>query len=558
MTRGCALSRQEFVPKLFSVLAAGIGREQLRKDLIAGVIVGIIALPLAIAFAIASGVGPKEGIITAVVGGFVISFLGGSRVQIGGPTGAFIVIVYAIIARHGLDGLMTATFMAGIILIAMGVLKMGSLLKYIPQTLIIGFTSAIALIIFTTQINDLLGLRIADLPSGFIARWGAYLSSLRALDPASCALGGATIALVTLMPRFKPAIPWVFVAICVTSLAAWMLGLPVETIGSRFGEISSALPEFKLVALDLPSLQALFVPAVSIAILAALESLLSAVVADGMIGGRHRSNMELVAQGAANVLLPLLGGIPVTGAIARTAANIKNGGRTPIAGIMHALFLLLIYIFAMPVVAYVPMATLAGVLVVVAWQMADVKVFANSLRMNIYESMVLLTTFFITVLIDLTVAIPVGFVLATILFMKRMSDSIEIAPLMSSKQDGDSLFSSELGSYSKCISIFELNGPMFFGSAHNFATIVDRSDHSVRCVILRFRYVPIIDSSAIHRLRMVVHELRKKGCEVLISGAKENIARVLTAAGIVDERRVFSEIHAALAYAERELAHVNE
>ncbi|MCF7934338.1 MAG: STAS domain-containing protein [Spirochaetia bacterium] len=544
------MSTNEFVPKLFTMVLQGIPRKQLLRDLSAGIIVGIIALPLAIAFAIASGVSPEKGIITAIVGGLIISLFGGSRVQIGGPTGAFIVIIYSIIATHGFEGLLTATFMAGVMLIVFGLLKMGSLLKYIPQTLIIGFTTAIAVIIFTTQINDLFGMNIEHLPGDFLGKWGAYAAHLSDVNLYALLIGLFTILMIVFMPAVAPKVPWTFAAIVLTSAAVWFFRLPVDTIHTRYGTISFAMPQLQHMDLSLDSVRVLFVPAVSIAILGALESLLSAVVSDGMIGGKHRSNMELIAQGAANVILPLIGGIPATGAIARTAANIKNGGRTPVAGIVHALFLLLVYLFAMPIITYIPMATLAGVLIVVAWNMSELDVFFSSLRINCYESLVLLTTFFLTILIDLTVSIPVGFVLSTILFMKRMSDSIEIAPLLTTKQSDDTLFSAELGSYSDRIAIFELNGPMFFGSAHNFVHITEKSHDSCRCVILRFRYVPIIDTSALHRLKTIHSELHKRHCELVISGANEKIRDKLISLGIIDADHIHGDTLDALKYAE--------
>ncbi|OGI05792.1 MAG: sodium-independent anion transporter [Candidatus Margulisbacteria bacterium GWF2_35_9] len=538
------------VPKLFTLLKKGIPKQQIFSDIISGIIVGIIALPLAIAFAIASGVTPEKGIITAIVGGLIISIFGGSRVQIGGPTGAFIVIVFSIVMKHGLNGLYIATFMAGIILVIMGLLKLGSLLKFIPQTLITGFTSAIAVIIFTTQISDFLGLEIPHLPSEFIGKWTAYFYHLEFINYWSLMISLMTILIIVVLPKISSKIPWAFVAILATSLIVYAFKLPIDTIYTRFGNIAFAMPKLMFFTINLDVLKELFVPAISIAILGSLESLLSAVVADSMIGGKHRSNMELIAQGAANIVLPLIGGIPATGAIARTAANIKNGGRTPIAGIVHALFLLCVYLFAMPVIKYIPMATLAGVLMVVAWNMSEAKVFINSLKIDFYETVVLLTTFILTILTDLTIAIPIGFVLAIILFMKRMADSIEITPLLSTKADDDTIFSQEIGKYSKNIMIFELNGPMFFGSAHSLLSINKTMNSNYRIIILRFRYVPIMDTSALSRLNSLVKDLRKTNCDILISGANEKIEKKLLQNHILEKEEIVKTINEAVNKAE--------
>jgi len=535
----------DMVPKFFTLLKQGIPRNQLIQDLMAGMIVGIIALPLSLAFAIASGVSPEKGIITAIVGGLIVSVFGGSRVQIAGPTGAFIVIIFSIIQKYGMTGLYTATLMAGVIMLVMGLLRFGTLLKYIPQTLIIGFTTAIAIIIFTSQVRDFLGLRIDELPEGFAGQWAAYFRHLTTINPWALLVGAVSVLMIVLLPRLSSRFPWPFAALLVTALAVWLLKLPVETISSRFGQITFAVPKLIRLDMSLPVLKELFVPAVSIAILGSLESLLSAVVADSMIGGRHRSNMELAAQGAANVILPLIGGIPATGAIARTAANIKFGGRTPVAGIVHSLFLLCIYLFAMPVIAYIPMSALAAVSMIMAWNMSEMKVFVNSLRINIYEALVLLVTFVLTLATDLTISIPIGFVLSLILFMKRMADSTDISPLLSVKADNDMLFSSEIGEYSENITIYEMNGPMFFGSAHMLLRIKKNETYNAQVIILRFRYVPIMDTSALHRLKDLVRELKKIHCEVVISGANERIARKLLQSGIIVPENLLPTIQEA-------------
>lgn len=541
---------KEFTPKLFTLLKNKIPARQIGTDIVAGLIVGIIALPLAIAFAIASGVSPEQGIITAIIGGLIVSAFGGSRVQIAGPTGAFIVIVYGIIAKYGITGLYISTFIAGILLILMGLFKLGLLLRYIPQTLITGFTSAIALIIFSTQIKDFLGLNIDNLPSKFLSKWVVYFKSLNMINFWSLGIGLLTIFIIAFLPKLfrNNKIPWAFVAILFTSCLTALFRIPIETIFTRFGNIDFVMPNITFFSIDWNILKQLIFPAISIAILGALESLLSAVVADGSIGGNHRSNMELVAQGAANIVSPMLGGIPITGAIARTAANIANGGRTPIAGIVHALFLLFVYVVAMPVIKYIPMATLAGILIVVAWKMSDIRTFINSLKINYYESIVLLATFTLTILTDLTIAIPIGFVLATILFMKRMADSIEIIPLLAIKTDHDTLFSHEIGEYPQNIMIFELNGPMFFASAHKFFNLLSASN---QIIILRFRYVPIMDASALARLKTLSRDFKKKNCELIVSGANAKISKKLITHGIVTTDNIFPSIAEALDSARR-------
>jgi len=540
----------DLVPKFFTLMKRGISKEQLIKDIFAGIIVGIIALPLAIAFAIASGVTPGAGILTAIVGGLIVSVFGGSRVQIAGPTGAFILVIASIISKYGINGLYISTFMAGIMLIIMGFFKLGSLLKFIPQTLVIGFTSGIAVIIFTSQINDFLGLNLKNIPSGFIDKWIVYIQHIPSINYVSLLIGMLTILIIVILPKISKKIPWVFVSIIVTSLIVFVFQLPIDTIFTRFGDISFSIPSIKFFDINLNTLKMLFIPAVTIAILGSLESLLSAVVADSMIGGKHRSNMELIAQGFANMILPIIGGIPATGAIARTAANIKSGGRTPVAGIVHVIVLLLVYLLAMPIIKYIPMATLSGILIVIAWNMSEVKAFINSLKINFYESIVLLTTFTLTVLTDLTISIPVGFVLAIILFMKRMADSTEISPLLASKTDNDMLFSSEIGSYSPNITIFELNGPMFFGSTHTLLSIYKNTNTSYQIIILRFRYVPIVDASALYRLNSLAKELNNNNCDILISGATDKIIKKLILNNIIEKGNSFKTINESVAHAE--------
>jgi SulP family sulfate permease len=545
--------KEEWTPKFFSLLKGGISPQQARQDVISGILVGIIALPLAIAFAIASGVSPDKGIITAIIAGFIISLLGGSRVQIGGPTGAFIVIVAGIIHQYGIEGLLIATVMAGIFLILMGLLKMGSLLKYIPQTLITGFTSGIAVIIFTTQIKDFLGIDVPGIPEPFLAKWLYYFRNLGNINPASLSIGLVTIFILMGLPKLTKKIPPAITAIILTTAVVKLAQIPVETIYTRFGNISFQMIKPGLPEFDMQTLAALVTPALSIAILGSLESLLSAVVADGMIGGSHRSNVELIAQGIANVVTPFFGGIPATGAIARTAANIKNGGRSPIAGIVHALTLLVIYVVAMPVVKFIPLATLAGILIVVSWNMGEFKEFSNIIRINRYEALVLLATFLLTLFTDLTIAIPVGFIMAVILFMKRMADSVEISPLLTSKAGDGKLFSNELGEHSENIIIYELNGPMFFGSVHHLLNINKeiKPNHSI--LILRFRYVPIVDASGLNKLKNIIRNLQKKDVKILYSGVNEMIIKKFLNQNIADESCLFKDIQSALAFAEESM-----
>jgi SulP family sulfate permease len=542
--------KTEWTPKLFSLLKEGISPEQLRRDISAGLIVGIIALPLAIAFAIASGLSPEKGILTAVIAGLIISALGGSRVQIGGPTGAFIVIVLGILREYGLQGLLASTFLGGLILILMGVLRLGQLLKYVPQTLVNGFTSAIAVIIFTSQMSDFLGLAAKDIPDGFPGKWGYYLSHLGAANPWSVALTLLSLGIMILLPRLTRRVPPAFATILISSVIVFAAGLPVETIGSRFGELSASFvrPAFPRIGAD--NLISLLPPAFTIAILGALESLLSAVVADGMIGGKHRSNAELMAQGLANMISPLFGGLPATGAIARTAANINAGGRTPVSGIVHALSLLLIYLIAMPVVRYIPMAALAGILIMVSWNMAEFHEFFAVMKINLYEAAVLLVTFFLTILTDLTLAVPLGFLLAVILFMKRMADAVELSPLMQSKSEESRIFSRELGEVSEHIVFYELSGPMFFGSAHHLLRLSGDLHPSHSILILRFRYVPIVDASGLSKLKQLVSDLSDRNIMVLFSGVNEGLKTKFTRNGILPESLIFESAAEALEYAE--------
>ena len=507
-----------FKPKLFTILKNGISKKQITSDVLAGVVVGIVALPLAIAFAVASGVSPEKGLITAVVAGFLISFLGGSRVQIGGPTGAFIVIVYGIVQQYGVNGLIISTVLAGVILIIFGLLKLGTLLKFIPHPLIVGFTSGIALVIFSTQIKDALGLTITDLPSGFLGKWHVYISNLNSVNVAALLVTLATIAITLISGKFVKKIPGSFIAIILITLVVQLFKIPVATIETYFGEISNTI-HFTIPQIRLNDLQNYLEPALTIALLGGIESLLSAVVADGMISGKHRSNTELIAQGIANVVAPFFGGIPATGAIARTATNIKNGGRTPIAGIAHAVTLLLIMLFLGKWAKLIPMSCLAGILIIVAYNMSEWRSFASILKGSVFDIIVLLTTFILTVLVDLTIAIEVGVVLSAILFMKRMSD-------ISEKRINNIVDTDLIEDYSqlpKGVSVYEISGPLFFASARRYSEVIQEIGESCNTLILRMRHVSFVDETGMKNLQSSLNILQKKGVKVILSGVSSQL-----------------------------------
>ncbi|WP_319481152.1 SulP family inorganic anion transporter [uncultured Draconibacterium sp.] len=507
-----------FKPKLLTILKNGISKKQITSDILAGVVVGIVALPLAIAFAVASGVSPEKGLITAVVAGFLISFLGGSRVQIGGPTGAFIVIVYGIVQQYGVNGLIISTVMAGVILIIFGLLKLGTLLKFIPHPLIVGFTSGIALVIFSTQIKDALGLTITDLPSGFLEKWHVYISNLDSVNVAALLVTLATIAITLISGKFVKKIPGSFIAIILATLVVQLFKLPVATIETYFGEISNTI-HFTIPQIRLNDLQNYLAPALTIALLGGIESLLSAVVADGMISGKHRSNTELIAQGIANVVTPFFGGIPATGAIARTATNVKNGGRTPIAGIAHAITLLLIMLFLGKWAKLIPMSCLAGILIIVAYNMSEWRSFASILKGSVFDIIVLLTTFILTVLVDLTVAIEVGVVLSAILFMKRMSD-------ISEKRINNIVDTDLIEDYSqlpKGVSVYEISGPLFFASARRYSEVIQEIGESCNTLILRMRHVSFIDETGMKNLQSSLKILQNNGVKVILSGVSSQL-----------------------------------
>ena len=551
------MSHEKIKPKIITVFKQGYSSPVFFKDLTAGIIVGIVALPLAIAFAIASGVKPEQGLYTAIVAGFLISLLSGSRVQIGGPTGAFIVIIYGIVQKFGYDGLVIATIMAGVLLIIMGFAKLGAVIKYIPYPVTVGFTAGIALIIAMGQLRDLLGLHMEKVPAEFIEKIVAYSEHAGSITPIAAAIGIATIAIVFLWPRVTQRVPGSLVAILVTTGMVQLMDLPVETIGSRFGSVSGSLPSFRMPQFDWRTASSLVSPAITIALLAGIESLLSAVVADGMTGRKHRSNMELIAQGVANIASPLFGGIPATGAIARTATNIKNGGLTPIAGIIHAVVLLLIMLFFGKWAALIPMATLAGILVVVAYNMSEWHHFVKLLKSPKMDIAVLLVTFFLTVLVDLTVAIQAGVVLAALLFMKRMSDVTQVGYITSmvgfeeedeedAKADPNNI---NKFSVPKGVEVFEVNGPFFFGAAERFKHTLNLIVKKPKVLILRTRTVLAMDATALHALEEVYDMTKREGSVLVLAGIHAQPMIAMDKAGFLDKvgvENVFESIGDAL------------
>ena len=530
---------KEFTPKLWSLLKRGISKKQISKDIMAGIIVGIVALPLAIAFAIASGVSPEKGLITAVIAGLAISVLGGSRVQIGGPTGAFIIIVYAVVQEHGVVGLTIATFMAGFIIIILGLARLGNYLRFIPYPLIVGFTSGIALIIFSSQIKDFFGLSIDQVPADFVQKWSVYISNFSGINWWAFGIAMGTVIISLYFNRITKKIPGSIVAIVLSTLFVYFFPVPVETIYSNFGEIPNSLPVPSIPAIDFQTIQSLIQPAIAIALLGSIESLLSAVVADGMIGGRHRSNAELIAQGSANILSGLFGGIPATGAIARTATNVKNGGRTPIAGIVHAIVLLLIMLVFAPFVKLIPMACLAGILVVVAWHMSEWRNFISLVKGNRLDGVVLLTTFLLTVFFDLIIAIEVGMVLASFIFMKRMGESTSIVDVEKYfgndiADESEIIFDEELTDIPDGITLYEINGPLFFGASQKFQDVITDLHQQPKILIIRMRNVPFIDATGLKRLHEIHHQLNAQGTQIIISGANRNVRSELLNSGIFD------------------------
>jgi SulP family sulfate permease len=525
------------VPKLATTLK-DYSRPQFVTDLGAGVIVGIVALPLAIAFGIASGVTPGAGLVTAIVAGLLISVLGGSRVQIGGPTGAFVVVVYGVVERYGMEGLTIATLMAGVMLVGLGLAGLGGAIKFIPFPVTTGFTAGIAVVIFSSQIKDLLGLQMGSPPAEFVEKWRSYGAHLQTVNPWAIGVGALALAIITGWPRINRRIPSPFVALVVTTAVVTLAGLPVETIGSRFGEIPATIPAPHLPRVSWETLRNLVQPAITIALLGAIESLLSAVVADGMIGGRHRSNMELVAQGIANIASPLFGGMPATGAIARTATNVRNGGRTPVAGIVHALTLLVITLFFGRWAALIPMATLAAILVVVSYHMSEWRTFGAELRAAPRSDViVLLLTFGLTILIDLSVAVQVGMVGAAFLFMKRMSEVANVSAI--SREFGeeravDTPLYTQGRTLPPGVQIYAIDGPFFFGAAEKFKETLSQVAGRPRVVVLLMRNVSAIDSTGLRALLEVVNRFRGGGTEVVLVGVHAQPMAAIARAGIVD------------------------
>lgn len=556
------INKFSFRPKLLSSLKE-YNKSDFTADLMAGIIVGIVALPLAIAFGIASGVSPERGIITAIIAGFLISALGGSKVQIGGPTGAFIVIVYGIIQEYGIDGLMVATLIAGVLLILMGIFKLGTVIRFIPYPIIIGFTSGIAVTIFTTQIADIFGLQFdgEKIPGDFIGKWIIYFEHFHTVNWASVIVSVASVLIIIFTPKFLKKIPGSLVAIILITVAVYLLRMYapdlmyVETIGDRFS-IQSALPGASVPALNWEAIQKLISPAITIALLGAIESLLSATVADGAIGDKHDSNTELIAQGVANVFSPIFGGIPATGAIARTMTNINNGGRSPVAGIVHAVVLLLILIFLMPLAQYIPMACLAGVLVMVSYHMSGWRVFKSLLNSPKSDVVVLLITFFLTVLVDLTVAIELGLIIACVLFIRRVMETTHINVItnhLDPHNETDMHTTEEKLIIPDGVEVYEIAGPFFFGVATKFEDIMSRMGDRPKVRIIRMRRIPFIDSTGIHNLVSLCEMSKKDNIHIILSGVNPTVHKELEKFGFYDllgEENICSNINEALKAAE--------
>ena len=535
-------------PKLFSILKhrkQELTAAQLKNDIISGIIVAIIALPLSVALAIASGVTPEKGLVTAIVAGFLISLLGGSRVQIGGPTGAFVVIIYGIIAEYGLDGLLISTILAGIFMILMGVVKLGSVIKYIPYPTTTGFTSGIAIVLLSTQVVDFFGLKIEQVPSEFIGKWEAYFTHFNTIDLATTLVGLASLLIIVLWPKVNKTLPGSLIALVVVTAAVKIFNIPVDTIGSRFGTITSSIQliDFSKLHISLPVVKELVRPAITIAFLASIESLLSAVVADGMIGKKHNSNMELIAQGVANIGSALFGGIPATGAIARTAANIKSGGRTPIAGIVHAITLLLIMLVFMPLAKLIPMSTLAAILVVVAYNMSEWRSFKAIFSSTKSDVTVLLVTFVLTIVFDLVVAIEVGMVLAMFLFVKRMTEnkmiknvSHDMGVVFHEVDDEDEIEYSEIKEHmDKRIAIYEVNGPLFYGVVNKFLDILNELRSTTRILILKMNHVNSMDATALNALRQLEKRCKSQKILILYAETMPQPKKVLSRSGFMDQ-----------------------
>ena len=547
----------DFKPRLFSTLK-NYSKETFMSDLMAGIIVGIVALPLAIAFGIASGVSPEKGIITAIIAGFIISLLGGSKVQIGGPTGAFIVIIYGIIQQYGEAGLIVATLMAGILLILLGVFKLGAIIKFIPYPIIVGFTSGIAVTIFTTQIADIFGLNFGGekVPGDFIGKWMIYFRHFDTVNWWNAVVSILSIIIIAITPRFSKKIPGSLIAIIVVTIGVYVLktyaGIDsIDTIGDRF-TIKSELPEAAIPTLNWEAIKDLFPVAITIAVLGAIESLLSATVADGVTGDKHDSNTELIAQGTANLITPLFGGIPATGAIARTMTNINNGGKTPVAGIIHAIVLLLILLFLMPLAQYIPMACLAGVLVIVSYNMSEWRTFKTLLKNPKSDVTVLLITFFLTIIFDLTIAIEVGLVIACILFMRRVMETTEISVIKDEIDPNDELDIAVCEEHliiPAGVEVYEINGPYFFGIATKFEETMAQLGDRPKVRIIRMRKVPFIDSTGIHNLTSLCKMSQKEKITIVLSGVNEKVHKTLEKSGfyeLLGKQNICPNINVAL------------
>lgn len=528
-----------YKPKLISLLddkENGFSKEQFFKDLIAGIIVAIIALPLSIALGISSGVSPEKGLITAIIAGFIISLLGGSRVQIGGPTGAFVVIVFGIIQNHGVDGLIIATFMAGIILVLFGLLRFGSLIKYIPYPITVGFTSGIAVTLFSTQVKDFLGLSMTKTPSEFIPKWEAYISHMNTTNLYTLAIGLLALIILIFWPKINKKIPGSLIALIVTTLIVFIFNLPVATIGSQFGKISSNIPMPHIPNLNLNTLKALIGPAFTIALLGGIESLLSAVVSDGMIGDKHNSNAELIAQGIANMGSSLFGGIPATGAIARTAANVKNGGRTPISGIVHSITLLLIMLVFMPLAKFIPLTTLSAILIIVSYNMSEWRTFKAILKAPKSDIAILLTTFFLTVLFDLVIAIGIGMVVSMCLFMRRVATSIEVNELNESDCSDKSNIDTDMENLKvgENVLVYDIRGHLFFGAVDTFMNTMKEINDDAKVLVLRMRHTKTLDVTGYKQIKNIALSCKSRNMTLIISELQEQPKKVMRLMGFID------------------------
>ncbi|MEF9998215.1 MAG: SulP family inorganic anion transporter [Lachnospiraceae bacterium] len=560
-------------PKLFSIIkhrGTELSKEQISNDIISGIIVAIIALPLSVALAIASGVTPEKGLITAIIAGFLISFLGGSRVQIGGPTGAFVIIVSGIIAQFGLQGLTIATIMAGLFMIFFGLMKLGGIIKFIPYPTTTGFTSGIAIVLFSTQINDFLGLSIENVPADFVGKWHAYFTNISSIHILTVCVGLVSLLLIILWPKINKTIPGSLVALVVVTLGVKIFHIPVETIGSQFGEISNSfhLIDFSSYHITSPMLKELIPPAVTIAFLASIESLLSAVVSDDMIGKKHNSNVELVALGIANIASAIFGGIPATGAIARTAANVKNGGRTPIAGITHAVTLFLIMIFFMPLAKLIPMSTLAAILMVVSYNMSEWRSFKDLLKSTKSDVAVLIITFLLTIFFDLVVAIEIGMIVAMFLFVRRMSETTMISNISNEYANmltDDLAHNNQLQKETNTlhldsqIMLYEINGPLFFGASSSFADVMNKVDIQTNIIILKMTHVSTMDATALNALKQIDQRCRNHHILLLYSELNHQPAKLLNKTGfttLIGEDRFFDTTEDAINVA-NEIIHIH-